>query len=349
MKRWKTGVLISALMALVPVVGCSSDYKWVVLHRIELVESGKKQRTPEVQEKEYIAYIKTTEPFQQVGSPTRLSDMKDVRTPNVFHLSPDGKFVVFSAFERDKESGRFFANLWRIPTDGGGGATKLTAGRYVDIDPVFDASGTYIYFASNRTSDLFSICRIRSDGTGGITRVTDAGAMNRSPSLSSVNHDIFHSSQPPHADRYQIWSVNESGNLPTQLQEGFRPCVSPDGKKLLFCWKDPQTDRISVWVMDANGAHPTQLTKAEESNQVTPSWSQDGKWIFYASDEGKDTNKKRNFDIWMMDAGGGHATQLTNNGSTDLAPVCGPNGNYVYFLSNRGFHWEIWRLPIKKG
>ena len=163
-----------------------------------------------------------------------------------------------------------------------------------------------------------------------------------------MNHDIFHSSQPPHADRYQIWSVNESGNLPTQLQEGFRRASPPTERNCFLLERSPDRQNIRLGHgRQRRASHPAH--KAEESNQVTPSWSQDGKWIFYASDEGKDTNKKRNFDIWMMDAGGGHATQLTNNGSTDLAPVCGPNGNYVYFLSNRGFHWEIWRLPIKKG
>jgi Tol biopolymer transport system component len=347
MKRGRTEGWVAILAALALGIGCSGDY--VVLHRVELVEIGPQQRKPEVQEKDYIAYpVKPEDSARQVENPTQLSTMKDVRTPNVFHVSPDGQFLVFAAFERDKKTNLFFANLWRIPADGRGGATKLTAGRYVDIDPTFDASGTHIYFASNRTSDLFSICRIRADGTGGITRVTDAGSMNRYPSASPTTQDIFHSSQPPTADRYQIWRVNESGDLPTQLQEGSQPSVSPNGKKVLFCWEDPNTENISVWIMGANGAHPTQLTKAEESSQITPSWSADGKWIFYASDEGKDSRWEKNFDIWMMDADGGNATQLTNNGSTDLAPVCGPQGKFVYFLSNRGLHWEIWRLPLKK-
>jgi Tol biopolymer transport system component len=45
-----------------------------------------------------------------------------------------------------------------------------------------------------------------------------------------------------------------------------------------------------------------------------------------------------------LDAGG--KTQLTTNGSTDLMPAFSPDGKHIYFLSNRGFDWDIWRMEI---
>jgi Tol biopolymer transport system component len=76
-------------------------------------------------------------------------------------------------------------------------------------------------------------------------------------------------------------------------------------------------------------------------------WSPDGRWIVYASNEGRDSKGRRNFDIWLMAADGSARTQLTTNGSWDDSPCWDRAGELVYFRSNRGAAWNIWRLkPI---
>ena len=70
---------------------------------------------------------------------------------------------------------------------------------------------------------------------------------------------------------------------------------------------------------------------------MEPSFSPDCKWIVFTSDE------SGNKDIWMMRTDGSNRTQLTTNPSTDIHPVWGEDG-YVYFVSNRGLLWGIWRL-----
>ena len=48
----------------------------------------------------------------------------------------------------------------------------------------------------------------------------------------------------------------------------------------------------------------------------------------------------------MMSVDGSSRTQLTTNPSTDIHPVWGEDG-YVYFVSNRGLLWGVWRLKPK--
>jgi len=36
--------------------------------------------------------------------------------------------------------------------------------------------------------------------------------------------------------------------------------------------------------------------------------------------------------------------QLTTNGSIDRYPLLSPDGRWVYFMSNRGGRWAIWRI-----
>src|SRR5207249_2640612 len=63
-----------------------------------------------------------------------------------------------------------------------------------------------------------------------------------------------------------------------------------------------------------------------------------------ASNEGRDSKGRRNYDIWLMAADGSSRTQLTTNGSWDDAPCWDHKGEFIYFRSNRGGAWNIWRL-----
>jgi Tol biopolymer transport system component len=88
------------------------------------------------------------------------------------------------------------------------------------------------------------------------------------------------------------------------------------------------------------------LSTGTESDDLYPSWSPTGGSIVYASDAAKDSNGKRNVDIWSMQSDGSLKTQLSTNGSTDLLPTYSPDGKYIYFLSTRGFNLDIWRMEI---
>jgi Tol biopolymer transport system component len=89
---------------------------------------------------------------------------------------------------------------------------------------------------------------------------------------------------------------------------------------------------------------PVQLTTNTKSRESEPTWSADGKYIVYVSDEGKDSTGTPNNDIWIMRADGTQRRQLTTNGSDDITPVVDPHMRWIYFVSNRGFKWGIWRM-----
>ena len=113
---------------------------------------------------------------------------------------------------------------------------------------------------------------------------------------------------------------------------------------IAFSAFDQQDGHWNIWVMNVDGSDPTQLTSNNADN-VTPAWHPSGQWILFASNKGtasanlRDSNsviKLHNFDVWMTDLRGKHATQLTVNGSDDRNPVFSPDGKTLYFSSNRG-------------
>ncbi len=62
-----------------------------------------------------------------------------------------------------------------------------------------------------------------------------------------------------------------------------------------------------MFVIDAAGGPPRRLT-ADPSNEHRPSWSRDGRWIYFASD------RTSRFEVWRVPAQGGDAEQVTDQG-----------------------------------
>jgi len=65
-----------------------------------------------------------------------------------------------------------------------------------------------------------------------------------------------------------------------------------------------------------------------EGLAVFPSWSPDGKWLAYASDE------SGNMDIWKRPVEGGKAIQITNSPYNEIQPAWSPDGRTIAFSSD---------------
>ncbi len=345
MKRFTSIVVLTSLLSLG--ANCAGPrgpgYKTVSLKQIT-VKEGDKGLELDVVDIPYLAFQEVIERSPNVKSVSRVTNLKGERNPADLAVSPVDEKLVYVAFEI--RNGQTFSNLWRIKGDGTGGAARLTAGNYYDSDPVFGPEGRFVYLASNRTSPVTKLWSVRSTGAGGIARITTGDSVDRTPHVAPDGERIFYSSRPINATIQQVWAIGANGSLPTQMLEGRAPRVSPDGTKVLYTVVNERSEKSKIWIMDIDGTNPTQLTSGTESDEFTPTWSPDGEWIVFSSDMGKDSNGRKNLDIWKMKPDTTRMTQLTTNGSTDLRPLFSHDNRLVYFLSNRGFDWEIWRMEV---
>ena len=74
----------------------------------------------------------------------------------------------------------------------------------------------------------------------------------------------------------------------------------------------------------------------------SPSWSPDGSWIVYASDDAG------SMDIWKKPAEGGEAIQLTTSPYDESHPAWSPDGRMIAFSSDRG-GGGIFLIPSEGG
>lgn len=293
-----------------------------------------------------LAYLEVIERSPNVASVTRVTANED-KAINVGPpvLSPTKDILLFAEIVEEQD-GSYYSNIQKQRV-GEFGKTPLTYGKWQDIFPTFTPNGSNVVFSSNRASKNATLWEIKSEETGGITKLTYTQAEDYSPSVAPRNDRIVFASNPPGAEEPQIWSLARDSNLMTQLREGKFPQVSPDATQILFVRQHKLSKKDQLWIMSIDGGGETQLTQNTDYEIVDPRWAPDGKWIAYASNEGLDSKKLRNFDIWLMSANGSKRTQLTTNGSQDDSPYWDHEGKTIYFRSNRGGAWNIWRFrPI---
>jgi len=229
-------------------VGCSSGYR--IIGRREVVSLDTPQgRASVVGKVKYLAFHDAIERSPNVKAVTRMTELRGELEPGSFAVSPDGASLVYQALATDASPLRW--NLYKIPTSGAAGVTRLTSGSYVDIEPAFAPDGSALYFASDRASHLHKICRIRADGGAGVTRITHGDSEDRLPAITPDNQTLYYTSRPFNASDYQLWRADVNGSLPTQLRDGWQPRISPDGKRILFCARDPKTGNFKVWTLNA--------------------------------------------------------------------------------------------------
>ena len=104
-----------------------------------------------------------------------------------------------------------------------------------------------------------------------------------------------------------------------------------------------------------------ELALNDDADYYQPRWSPDSQLIVFCSpsrgknlpdDVKKEPNAKyhdaegEHSFLWIASADGRHCLRLTKNESFDSNPVFDRNGRTIYFRSNRGGVWNIWKLNL---
>jgi dipeptidyl aminopeptidase/acylaminoacyl peptidase len=95
-----------------------------------------------------------------------------------------------------------------------------------------------------------------------------------------------------------------------------------------------------VYVVDVNGGLPRQIPTIPGADNLAPSWSRDGRWLYFSSKRGRQP-----FQLWKVLAAGGAPVQVTNSGG--ISAVESVDGKYLYFSKYE--QHGVWRMPLQGG
>ncbi|MGV3585733.1 MAG: TolB family protein [Adhaeribacter sp.] len=111
--------------------------------------------------------------------------------------------------------------------------------------------------------------------------------------------------------------------------------LSFDGKMLGLSSSLPNQGSI-IWTVPVTGGTPKQITPIGPS--YLHGWSPDGKTLTFTG------QRNNEFDIYTVPAAGGPEKRLTNHPALDDGSEYTPDGQWIYFNSNRTGTMQIWRM-----
>jgi tricorn protease len=204
----------------------------------------------------------------------------------------------------------YLGDLWTVPADGGR-AARLTVHPARDIQPRYSPDGRWIVFASDRFG----------------------------------NYDLF--LMPAEGGEPRRLTYNSGFDFPS----GF----TPDSKWVVYYSNAYGVG--DLYKVRTTGGEPIRLTWDNREWKYLPRVSPDGQWIAYDFNGSPGSWRHRgyqgsnNADIWLarfatpIEA----PARLTENPGQDFAPLWAPDGETIYYVSDRGGEVNLWSMDRKGG
>ena len=258
-------------------------------------------------------------------------------------FSPDGKTLVFIRAIRPG-----LRYIYLVPVAGGDPKRLTFDNRWIK-GLAWASDGREIIFSSNRGGGQRLWKLSVSGNAPEVLPASGEGAIL--PTISRQGQHLAYVEKETDLNIWRIRGPNSSGegDPPTKLISSTRgdsqPQYSPNGRKIVFA--SERTGSGEIWVCDSEGENPVQLTFFGSSalgTAGTPRWSPDGSHIAFASPAAGHPGT-----LYVISAEGGKLHLLTTGAPNAARHSWSRDGRWIYFGSNRGGDWQVWKVPSAGG
>jgi Tol biopolymer transport system component/DNA-binding winged helix-turn-helix (wHTH) protein len=248
----------------------------------------------------------------------------------------DGQSIIFAS----NRAGSF--SLWRVPFSAG--MPERIEG---NIENAYDLSispqgNRLVYMQAVMDSNIWRIDGPRSTHKAAPVELVASTRRDENPRLSADSKQIAFESN--RSGSPEIWLCDSEGSDPIQLTSFAGPATgnprfSPDGRQIAF---DSRVDGAAeIYLVNPAGSKPRQLTDTAFNN-IAPSWSKDGQWIYFGSD------RTGTWQVWKTSVEGGEAVQVTKNGGYEALES--PDGLFLYYTRYESReNVGIYRVSVESG
>ena len=251
----------------------------------------------------------------------------------------DGKGIVFSSARHGMQA------LWRVPAFRSVAPQRLEAAGEDAVWPSISRAGNrLVYLHDLQDRDIW---RLSVPRRGSRSLWEELSLNGATPLIASTRIDQMAEYSPDgtriafasnRSGASEIWVCDAEGRGARMVTSfhgppAWWPRWSPDGEQLAFFGRSEGGP--SAYIVPVQGGNPRLLV----AGAIWPSWSRNGRWVYYYSDR-----SGRN-EIWKSLANGmGDPVQVTQNGG--YAARESPDGKFLYYLKPGA---ELWRLPTAGG
>jgi Tol biopolymer transport system component len=289
----------------------------------------------------------------QQKRPFTFEDMMVLKRVNEPVVSPDGKWVAFSAFESNLQANTKTPHLWVVPL-AGGESRQLTSGVGEDR-PRWSPDGRRLAYISSQ------------DGSSQVWTIgfnPENGTLEAEPKrITNISTEADGELWPP--DGKNIIFVSEvypecpdDACNKAKKDELAKSKVKATVFTRLFYrrWSHYTAGRRShLFVVPAEGGVARDLTPGDHDvppfnlgGQDRYAISPDGKEVAYTSNVDEIEATSTNDEIFVVPLAGGTPKKVSTSPGTDSTPLYSPDGRYIAWRMQKraGYESDRWRLVI---
>jgi tricorn protease len=237
-----------------------------------------------------------------------------------FDIAPDGKRAVFAAR----------GDIFTVPAKDGATRNLTRTPGIREKQVAWSPDGRWIAFVSDRTGED-EIYITPQDGMGNV----DLGKENE---IKDKEKDKDKEGAAKQAAEEKERGKDKEQQI-TSGYKGFKfaPAWSPDSKKLAWADKD-----LRLWYVEINDKKQVEVDRGKYGEITNYSWSPDSKWLAY------DKQQQSGLSIvYLYSTADKKSTAITNELVNSNSGVFDPEGNYLYFLSDRDYNEVLGNIDFE--
>ncbi len=216
---------------------------------------------------------------------------------------------------------------------------QLTDQSGTEFYPSIAPDGKSVVYAAE-TDGNYDIFSLRIGGQNPVNLTRESLLDDIQPVFSPDGDRIaFRSEREPAG----IYIMEATGENPRRLCDlGFNPSWSPDGKEIVVAERSQDIPSVrnpsSLWIVNVDTGAKRRLI---ENSAMQPAWSPNGRRIafWYTENRGKRI-------VATVAVEGSEPVVVTDVSNANWNPVWSPDGEFLYFSSDRSGNMAFWRVQI---
>jgi eukaryotic-like serine/threonine-protein kinase len=208
--------------------------------------------------------------------------------------------------------------------------TQLEASTFRHSQPAFSHDGRSLAFVRQLASQRSELAVVNLE-TGVIRDLTKDGALALSPRWSPDGRFVYFASS--RGGTLSIWRIAvasaEIEPITAGQDDNEELDLSTDGKRLVFASARTNIGLAEMSLDDGSRGRLTWLTAGSARGETAPQYSPDGRRVAYFCNR----NSLEQDTLWIMDADGGNANRIFDDGRINIHPRWAPDGRELVYVS----------------